>query len=67
MSVKEEIQAMTPLEKIHLVDDILLSLDMPNKEIDKIWAEEAEKRVKAYDEGKIKAIPEKEVFAKYEK
>lgn len=35
------------------------------KEIDKIWAVEAEKRVKAYDEGKIKAIPVKDVFAKY--
>lgn len=67
MSVKEEIQAMTPLEKIHLIDELLLSLDMPNKEIDKIWAEEAEKRIKAYDEGKIKAIPVEEVFAKYKK
>lgn len=44
MSVKEEIQAMTPMEKIKLVDEILLSLDMPNKDIDKIWAKKLHPR-----------------------
>lgn len=65
MSIKEEALALKPLEKIKLIDELLLSLDKPDAELDKIWLEEAEKRIAAYDKGLIKAIDEKEVFKKY--
>lgn len=65
MSIKEEVLALKPLEKIQLIDEILLSLDKPDTAIDAIWAEEVEKRIDAYDKGEIKAIDAKEVFAKY--
>ncbi len=41
------------------------------KEIDRLWAEEAELRVSQIEEGKVRLIPGEEVFArireKYEK
>lgn len=65
MSVNEEALSLNPLEKIQLIDELLLSLDMPNHDLDKIWAEEAENRIKAYDAGLTKAAKIEDVLAKY--
>ncbi len=65
MSSKEILkQAMTlkPDERFMIVEGLLKSLDEPDQEIDGIWAEEAEKRLKAYREGKLEGIPMEEVF-----
>ena len=61
----EQAHLLKPLEKLQLIDELLLSLDEPDKELEKIWTEEAEKRLVAYEAGKIKAIDAKEVFQKY--
>lgn len=53
---------LNPEEKFLLIEGLLKSLDEPDKIIDEIWAEEAEKRLKAYREGKLKSIPYEEVF-----
>ena len=46
-----------------LAERLLESLDDPQqKEIDRLWAEEAEDRIEAYDKGELKAIPGEEVF-----
>ena len=40
-----------------LADQLLASLDGPNKkEIDAVWAEEAERRMREIDEGKVETI-----------
>jgi putative addiction module component (TIGR02574 family) len=65
MSIIEEALTLRPIERLHLVDELLLSLDMPTKEIDLLWADEVEKRVKAYNLGEVKTVPSQEVFAKY--
>ena len=60
MSSKEIIQnalKLSPQEKLLIVDSILQSLDEPDKSLETIWAEESEKRLKAFREGKIKVIP----------
>jgi len=67
MSIKEEVLTLKPIEKIQLIDELLLSLDIPSKELDDIWAKEVEKRIKAYNEGLIKSVPDSEVFSKYKK
>ena len=36
-----------------------------NKEIDELWAKEAESRINAYERGKIKAVSLEKVFEKY--
>ena len=67
MSVNEEALTLNPIEKIQLIDELLLSLDEPSKEIDDVWAKEIEARIEAYDKGLIKSIPASEVFSKYKK
>jgi len=63
----EEIITLKPLEKIELVDKIFNSLEYSNKEIDELWENEAEARIKAYGESKISSIPMDEVFKKYQR
>jgi putative addiction module component (TIGR02574 family) len=54
-----------PVEKrTLLVDKLLQSLNPTPSEIDDLWAEEAEKRVKALAEGSVKTIPGERVFSK---
>ena len=52
---------LSPQEKLLVVDSILKSLDEPDKEIEKIWVEESERRLKSFREGKLKAIPIEEI------
>ena len=51
--------------RIGLVDRILASLNLPTRpDIDRLWAEEAERRVAEIDRGEVDLIPGEEVFAK---
>ena len=55
--------SMPPGGRAMLADQLLDSLDAPNQEeIDRLWAEEAEKRVKEIDEGKVQPISGEEVM-----
>ena len=63
--VLEKAIHLPPVEWAELVEQILSSFDHPSrKEIDALWAKEAEDRIDAYDQGKIKAIPASQVFEK---
>ncbi len=62
-----EISPLKPVEKLRLVDEILNSLNRPDSEIGKLWEQEAESRVDAYNAGKISSVPAVEVFKKYSK
>ena len=54
-----------PVEKrALLVDKLLQSLNPTQSEIDNLWADEAEKRVKELAEGSVKTIPGERVFSK---
>jgi len=53
---------LSPDEKISVVDGILKSLDEPSANLDKIWADESEKRLRAYRSGNLKGIPMEEIF-----
>lgn len=65
MSILEDALILKPVERLHLVDAILLSLDVPTEEVDVLWMEEVEKRVEAYNRGELNTTPSNEVFAKY--
>ena len=56
---------LTPKQKVELIDKMLSSLDAPDKEIDKLWAHEAENRIAAFEKDEIKALTLKEVLEKY--
>jgi putative addiction module component (TIGR02574 family) len=63
--IAEEIQSLSDVEKLQLVDTILADLDRPDPAIDRIWAEEARKRWAAYREGRIPTVSYQEVMDKY--
>ena len=50
--------------RTELVDKLLKSLNPSREEIDKMWAEVAEKRLEEIRMGKTKTIPGEKVFAK---
>lgn len=52
-------------EKLQLVDSILMQLDKPDPEIDRIWADEARKRWLAYKAGKLETVSYDQVMEKY--
>ena len=49
-------------EKFLIIDELLKSLDKPDKNIDDIWKDEAVNRIKAYDNGKLETVSEEEFF-----
>jgi len=51
--------------RIGLVDRILASLNLPTRpDIDRMWAEEAERRLVEIDRGEVDLIDGQEVFSK---
>ncbi|OQY99922.1 MAG: hypothetical protein B6D35_08080 [Candidatus Brocadia sp. UTAMX2] len=54
-------------ERASLVDDLLASLDQPDKQVDSSWRKEVEERIAAYQAGKIRAVTLDEVLSKYRK
>jgi putative addiction module component (TIGR02574 family) len=61
----EKIKALPDIDKIQLVDSILMQLDKPDPEIDRVWADEARKRWQAYKSGKTETVPYDQVMNKY--
>jgi putative addiction module component (TIGR02574 family) len=53
--------------KTTLIEKLLNSLHPSQKEIDKLWAKEAERRVSEIKTGKVKTIPGDEVFREIHK
>ena len=53
---------LKPQDRFLLIDGLIRSLDEPDKGIDEIWSEEAERRLRAHREGKTQGVPFKSVF-----
>lgn len=54
--------------RVSLIDKLLHSLNLPcQTSIDKLWAQEAEKRVAQIDNGEVELIPGEEVFSRIRK
>jgi putative addiction module component (TIGR02574 family) len=53
---------LKPEERFLIIEGLLKSLDEPDRRLDEIWAEEAERRLKAYREGRLRGIPMEEIF-----
>ncbi|MDL1968253.1 MAG: addiction module protein [Deltaproteobacteria bacterium] len=63
--VIEEALSLPADVRISLVEKLLASLNFPvDEEINRLWAEEAERRVSQIEEGKAKLVPGEEVFVK---
>jgi hypothetical protein len=62
--VMEDLLKLTPLEKANIIDLLLKSLDEPDAAMDKLWVEEAEKRIDGFEKGELKSISMDEFFDK---
>ena len=63
--LSEEIRKLTPEEQADLMDELLvLTYREPDPAIDKAWAEEAERRLDAYERGETQAVPAEEVMGR---
>jgi putative addiction module component (TIGR02574 family) len=52
-------------ERAQLAGRLLLSLDEPSEsETERLWLEEAERRLREFREGRVRGIPAEEVFRK---
>ena len=60
--ILEQAMELKPEERFMIVEGLLKSLDEPDRKIDEIWAEEAEKRLKAYRDGRLEGVPMEKVF-----
>ena len=60
--VLEQALKLRPDERFIVIEGIIKSLDEPDSSLDNIWADEAEKRLKAYRAGNLEGIPMEEIF-----
>ena len=68
--IREIIQEATALpveERALIVDSLLRSLNMPDREIEKEWVAVAHSRLEELRSGRVRAIPGDEVFANIRK
>lgn len=64
-NIFKEALSLSPSEKAQLIDKLISTLDKPDKEINKLWSKEAEDRINAYDQGKLKVVSLEDVLQKY--
>ena len=64
--ILKEALGLSPAERLQLIEMLTLSLNKPDENIEKVWAEESGKRYKALEEGRIKVIAFNEVIQRYE-
>jgi putative addiction module component (TIGR02574 family) len=64
-SIAKEAGDLPAVDRIRLIEFLLTSLDRPDPDIDRIWADEGERRLDAYLRGDAKARDAKDVLAKH--
>ena len=62
IEILEQALKLRPEEKYKVVEGLLNSLDIPDSNLDEIWADEAEQRLKAYREGRLGSVSMEEIF-----
>ena len=58
----ESVLQLSPAERMQLLNVIYGSLERPDHEIDRIWYDEAERRLAAFRAGRSKGIPPGQVL-----
>ena len=63
--VTEEALSLPADIRLNLVEKLITSLNLPiDKDIDRLWAEEAERRISKIEAGEVKLVHGEEVFSK---
>lgn len=53
---------LKPAERFIIIEALIKSLDVPDPAIEAAWAEEAERRLTAYKEGRLQTISFEDMF-----
>ena len=61
----EQVLKLDPSDRLELVEQVLHSLDRPDPIIDRVWIEEAERRLAAYRAGKVQGIPAEDIVGPF--
>lgn len=61
--ILQESLQLNPQERYKVVESLLKSLYIPDDNIDIVWADEAEARLRNYRKNKIQTIPFEEIFS----
>lgn len=56
---------LEPAERFELAEELLRSVEEVDPEIDRLWIEEAERRLAAYRAGTVKGIPAEDIFGSF--
>ena len=63
--VIEEALSLPADIRLNLVEKLIASLNLPiDKDIDRFWAEEAERHISQIEAGEVRLVPGEEVFSK---
>lgn len=63
-NILDQAMRLSPADKFLVIEALLNSIDEPDKTIDEIWAFEAENRLKACKQGKLRTLSFEQVFSK---
>ena len=61
-NIMSEALHLKPQERYLLIENLIKSLNEPNMEVDEIWIKESQRRLKAYQQGKLKTVSYEQVF-----
>jgi len=67
LKLVREIEKLSPIDQLRIIDRVIRDVIKPDAEIDKIWAKEAAERWSAYKKGNVAPVPYDQVMAKYKK
>ena len=62
--IVSEVESLPVEERAVVVDSILRTLNPPDPDVDRKWAEVAKRRLKELRSGRVNGIPGDQVFAK---
>lgn len=66
--ILEEIKSLSPIERVELIDKIYQTFDPEiDREVERAWVEESERRISEYKKGAIKTVSAEEVFERIKK
>ena len=57
-----DLDKLKPADKFMMIEYLIKSLDQPDEKISETWLKEAEARLKAYREGKLKTVTMEQFF-----
>ncbi len=65
ISLFKQALRLRPSDRLKLIELLMRSLNGHDKNMEVMWVEEAERRYESLEEGRVKAVPLKEIIERY--